>query len=145
MQMQNECGEFVVHMIGGEDDETATISCNRHDTVCQISLRFRDQTLRAEAQDFFAAFCELRKELEKTNLIPFCYGASLNVYPSGMCRDMGQGLLAYRMTKGVRPSQEDLARIFDEGPDVIPATVSLQQEFYNEWLTSIGVKNNRDS
>jgi hypothetical protein len=135
--MSDETHEFVVHLIGSKDDETATVSCIQVDTVCRLSLRYRDQVLHGEGSDFFAAFCDLRQKLEKPGLIPFCYGASLNVYPSGMGRDMGQGMLAYRLTKGVKPSRKDLVRIFDAGPDVIPASVSLQKEFFDDWLASV--------
>lgn len=142
--MREERFESQVHLIGGEDDETATISCSRDATVCRVLLRYRDQAVFGDALDFFGAFCNVRRDLEKAKLIPFCYGASLDVYPSGMCRDMGQGLLAYRLTQGAKPSQNDLVRIFDEGPDVVPAFVSLQKEFYDDWLPSIGV-NKRSS
>jgi hypothetical protein len=67
-----------------------------------------------------------------------CYGASLNVYPSGMGRDMGAGLMAYRTTIGKVPELADLVNIFDEGPDFIPATVAQQEEHYQEWLRSRG-------
>jgi hypothetical protein len=69
-------------------------------------------------------------------LIPFCYGASLNVYPSGMARDMGQGLKAYKLAMGRHAKREGLVEIFAEGPDVIPASVALQEQFWRDWLAS---------
>jgi len=52
-----------------------------------------------------------------------------------MCREMGAGMKAYRMTIGkhVDP-KKDLVSIFSEGPDVIPATVGRQKEHFDEWL-----------
>jgi hypothetical protein len=73
--------------------------------------------------------------LEKERLLPFCYGASLNVYPSGMARDMGAGLQAYQLTLG--KSAHDLVDIFAEGPDVIPAFVLPQREFFQKWLSTL--------
>src|SRR5262249_46847005 len=104
------------------------------DDECQIEFSYRGQTLKATATDFFEAFCEIRLELEKEKLIPFCYGASLNVYPSGMGRDMGAGLQAYKMTMGKHALSKDLVPIFSDGPDVIPAYVSAQREFFEDWL-----------
>jgi len=69
---------------------------------------------------------------------PTCYGASLNVDPSGMGRDMGAGLMAYRTAIGKAPESAELVHIFDEGPDVIPSTVAQQKEHWQEWLRSRG-------
>jgi hypothetical protein len=139
MKMPENTRDFQVYLIGGDKDKTATISCLRLGDVCRLSLRFRDQTLCAEALDYFETFCKVRLELEKLGLIPFCYGASLNVYPSGMGRDMGSGLVAYKLTRGSRTSSQDLVQIFEQGPDVIPASVSLQKAFWLEWLASCGL------
>jgi len=70
-------------------------------------------------------------------LLPFCYGASLNVFPSGMSRDMGLGLKAYRLTKGHQAFNKDLVSIFDAGPDVIPSFVVNQKEYYEDWIESL--------
>jgi len=90
--------------------------------------------IEASDSDFFEAFCQIRSRLEQERLIPFCYGASLNVFPSGMARDMGAGLSAYRLAMGRGASPSDLVSIFDSGPDVIPSFVSKQEEFFNAWI-----------
>jgi hypothetical protein len=73
--------------------------------------------------------------LEPRGLIPFCYGASLKVWPSAMARDMGRGLKAYKIEAGTPAS--DLVGIFDEGPDVIPSSVLNQENFAREWFSSL--------
>lgn len=78
----------------------------------------------------------MREQLEKVELYPVCYGASRNVFPSGMCRDMGNGLRAYRMKIGSRVGRGDLVSIFDSGPDVEPTSVQSQREFFDTWLNS---------
>jgi hypothetical protein len=128
--------DHTVHLIGGADDETATIAAAPVDGLCRITFRYRDKTLEADATDYFEAFCKIRTQLEGERLIPFCYGASLNVFPSGMARDMSAGMTAYRLTLGKKPSRGDLVRIFDEGVDVIPASVRLQKEHFDDWLKS---------
>jgi hypothetical protein len=92
--------------------------------------------IEAEESDYFEAFCQIRLELEKEGIIPFCYGASLNVYPSGMGRDMGAGLKAYKMEMGRHARIKDLVEIFGVGPDIKPASVQSQREFWEEWLAT---------
>ena len=77
-----------------------------------------------------------RSLLARDRLIPFCYGASSNVYPSGMARDMGRGLKAYKLVEGRHARMDDLVEIFTEGPDVIPASVDAQEQFYRDWLAA---------
>ena len=122
--------QYRICLIGGEDDETAlfTLFCLRCD--------YRDKTVESSSTDFFQALCDIRTLLARDGLIPFCYGASLNVFPSGMARDMGQGLKAYRLAEGRHARMTDLVEIFAEGPDVIPASVEAQEQFYRDWLAS---------
>jgi hypothetical protein len=129
--------DYTVHLIGGGDDETAAITAAPVGGICHIIFRYRDKTLEADAADYFEALCKIRTQLKIESLIPFCYGASLNVFPSGMSRDMSAGMTAYRLTLGKKPVRGDLVRIFDEGADVIPASVELQKEHFEDWRKSI--------
>lgn len=129
--------EFSIFLIGGEDDEQGTLVLHEdRDDLCRLTFRWREQEAQAEASDYFEAFCAIRRKLEAEGLIPFCYGASLNVYPSAMSRRMGGGLKAYRLTEGKHSRREDLVFLFDEGPDVIPTSVDMQRSFFNDWVTS---------
>ncbi|GAA5120747.1 hypothetical protein GCM10023212_14840 [Luteolibacter yonseiensis] len=128
--------ECILYLIGGDENERATVVCRTGDGLCHLSFRYRDGVLEESATDYFEAFRLVRLRLEEENLIPFCYGASLNVHPSGMCRDMGAGLKAYRMSMGRRVDRNDLVDIFSEGPDVMPATVAMQKSYFEEWLRS---------
>jgi hypothetical protein len=130
--------EHTVHLIGGAEDETAAVSATApaYDR-CIVAISYRGKTLQAEATDYFKALEEVRRLMEADGLIPFCYGASLNVYPSGMSRDMARGMVAYRTKLGMRAIQEDLVRIFDEGADVIPSFVAQQREFHEKWVQSL--------
>ena len=127
-----------MYLIGGAEDEMAAVSTTAlaHDR-CVVAISYRGKILQAEATDYFKALQEVRRLMEADGLIPFCYGASLNVYPSGMSRDMAQGMVAYRTKLGRHAIQEDLVRIFDEGADVIPSFVAQQREFHEEWVQSI--------
>ena len=59
---------------------------------CSLLLLHGGVEFRGVGDDYFDAFCRIREQLAERRLIPICYGASRNVYPSGMCRDMGRGL-----------------------------------------------------
>ena len=126
-----------IHLIGGEDEELAEFVENEHDDLCALICRYRGKEIEAQAEDFFEALCEVRLKLEVEGLIPFCYGASLNVYPSAMSRQMSLGKAAYRMTLGKQALRSDMVQLFAEGPDVIPAPVARQREFFQSWLQSL--------
>ena len=101
---------------------------------CQLTLCYDDTKLHGTGTDFFDAFCSIRKQLATSGIFPVCYGASRNVYPSGMTRDMGDGLQAYRLYVGKSARLEDIVDIFDTGEDVEVATVEAQQAFADAWL-----------
>jgi hypothetical protein len=125
----------------GGQKRPATVSCFRKDWIekkfsrreCRIELHADGFDLQSAAWDFFEAFCGIRDQLAAHGFFPLCYGASRSVYPSGMCRDMGAGLIAYRL-QGRRVRKGDEVNIFDTGPDVEVATVAAQRAFFDERL-----------
>jgi hypothetical protein len=127
-------------LFGGTEGETAMFMLfdegDHARTRCRLRCEYRDKAIESTASDFFQALCDVRSLLAKDGLIPLCYGASLNVFPSGMARDMGQGLKAYKMTMGQHARTADLVDIFSEGPDVVPASVAAQEQFWRDWLAS---------
>jgi hypothetical protein len=127
--------QFDLSLIGGEDDETASFEMKDQGEACLVTCNSRGQQLTGEGRDFFDAFREVRNALWQQGLIPYCYGASLNVWPSGMGREMGRGLKAYKSELGL-PATE-LVGIFDEGPDIIPANVERQEEYHRDWINSL--------
>lgn len=125
---------YTLFLIGGDDDEQAVFTLNDDGSDCRLRCEYRGKVVETVASDYFQALCDARVHLARDGLVPFCYGASLNVYPSGMARDMGQGLKAYKLKIGEQARTTDLVEIFAEGPDVIPACVDLQEEYYRDWL-----------
>jgi hypothetical protein len=128
--------QYGIFLIGGDDDETALFTLFDDGRHCRLQCDYRDKIVESTSTDFFQALCDIRGLVARDGLIPFCYGASLNVFPSGMARDMGQGLKAYKLTEGRHARMADLVEIFAEGPDVIPASVEAQEKFYRDWLAS---------
>jgi hypothetical protein len=103
-----------------------------------LTLGYRGGRLQVVIdEDYFEAFCRIREKLEADGIRPFCYGANRNVYPSGMSRDMGGGLMAYKLTLGQPSRSADLVNIFIVGLDVEPVSVSEQREFYLSWVASL--------
>jgi hypothetical protein len=103
---------------------------------CTLSLQYEEHTISATAADYFEAMCQIRQLLDAEGIAVLCYGASLNVYPSGMGRDMGQGLKACKMRMGQPTRMLDLVSIFAYESDVQPATVAQQQAYFQAWLKS---------
>lgn len=123
-------------VIGGEDDETISVVQSEIGRSCRLVCTVRGEIHIAEELDFFEALRTIRKRaLEPLGLIPFCYGASLKVWPSGMARDMGLGLKAYKIESGVQASE--LVGIFESGADIIPAKVATQEHYARDWIASL--------
>lgn len=107
-----------------------------HPELVKLALRFNSREITSTAHDYFSAMCAIRRVLEEEGGLLHCYGASRNVYPSGMCRDMGSGMKAYKLHMGSQGRLSDLVCIFDSGPDISPATVDEQERFHKEWFGS---------
>ncbi len=104
---------------------------------CMLRLTFDDREYSAAEEDYFAALCIIREQIEDIGMRPKCYGAHVAAYPSGMSRNMGQGLKIYKLTLGQRGRMDDLVHIFDVGDDVVPATVVDQQAYFERWCRSL--------
>lgn len=118
----------------------ATVSISEDGDECRVELTFSGEALAALAPDYFSAFVEVRAALGLRGMLPLCYAAAENVYPSPMSLQMGGGLKAYRLTIGKPARTEDLVFIFSHGPDVTPVSPAAQEEFYGRWLESIGAR-----
>lgn len=70
----------------------------------------------ASADDAFEALCRVREELDAGGWRVGVAGAQSNVWPSGMARDQGGGLTAYRMT------EDGVVGVVDTFAPVDPAT-----------------------
>jgi hypothetical protein len=73
----------------GSKEEQGTLIASRVDNseMCLLILTFQGMSVQGIAADYFEAFCQIRLRLEEVQLIPYCYGASLDVYPTAMSRE----------------------------------------------------------
>ena len=131
--------QYTVYLIGGDtgDDEQAVFTLHDVGTRCRLTCSYRNKVIEAEEDDYFEALCQIRKQLEAEGLLPFCYGASCNVFPESTVTAMSRGLVVCKIKSGERPKENNLVNIFDEGHDVVPVFVSMQQEFWDSWLASL--------
>jgi hypothetical protein len=108
------------------------------EVVCTLRLKFEEIHVVGSGPDYFEALVAIRRQIERDGVLVRVYGASRNVWPSGMARSMGLGLKAYKMTNGKQALKQDLVSIFESGPDVEPSTVAEQEKFKDEWFASLG-------
>ncbi|MGC4005719.1 MAG: hypothetical protein QM811_22405 [Pirellulales bacterium] len=80
----------------------------------------------------------IRERLESHGHRPCCFGAAENVYPSGMCLEMGTGDRAFRLCMGRPAKMSDLVAIFESEPVLRPVTVETQKTYYERWLAGLG-------
>jgi hypothetical protein len=95
-----------------------------------IELIYRDRNL-------FDCLTKLRKEMESRGVLIACKGSQLNVFPSGMCKQMASGMVAYKLTLGESTVREDIVNIFDPAEPELVVSIEEQKEFYTKWLMSL--------
>ena len=111
--------------------------------IIEITYVINGRKCVARGENCFDTLTKLRSELEKDNITLLCNGAAINVYPSGMMRDVSTCELAYKMEIGKPAKWDDVVNIFEYDPSLRIATVSEQKQYYSEWLTSLGCDNAR--
>lgn len=116
----------------------ALVMINDEPDGAHLRLVYGEERISAVAEDVFDAFGLIRCTLWERQILPLCYGASRNVFPSPMSRSMGGGVKAYRLSLGKQAKMEDLVLIFDGGPDVEAVHPREQEELYRRWLDSLG-------
>jgi len=109
-------------------------SKNGSESRAFVCVTFGGKSEKKAAFDCYGAFQEARRVFESEGCRFLCYGASLNVWPSGMARDMGMGLKCYKLPKNRAATLDDLVPIFDAGDDVIPSTVDEQCAYAKAWF-----------
>ena len=94
-------------------------------------------TMQGQGGDLFEALVQLRLALEVQDTFLKLNGSRLDVYPSGMQRDMILGLNAYVMPMPRRTTKYEVVNIFDPAPrGTTIATVAEQREFRDQWARS---------
>ena len=90
--------------------------------------------IEATASDAFEALCLVREGLEPHGWRIGVVGAQVDVWPSGMARDQGGGLRAYRMTEA---GAGDLVDVFEPVDPATVTTVAEQRAEVERWYDAI--------
>jgi hypothetical protein len=131
--------EATVPIHAGAETRSALLSyCEWADGQCEVAVAIESKQFVGVADDFFEALLRVRAQLEPNGWLLGVRGASLDVWPSSMARQMGGGLRAYRMVMGKQALSRDLVNIFEVSPDVRPATVLDQIAYRDAWFNSLG-------
>ena len=118
------------------DAELEIVECD--DDTIKLIVRADDVYLDGESYNCFDALADLRSKAETLGILILCHGASLNVYPSGMSKSMGIGVMAYKMTLGKQALRSDLVNIFEVDDSYIASTVEEQKAYFKKWIASLG-------
>jgi hypothetical protein len=112
---------WLVQRVLADVEEPSSSDENTHTITLAVEGRI---VAGASERNLFRALRNLRLELEKHDILLKCFGASEDVYPSGMQEDMGSAELAYKTRLGERALTKDIVNIFDCDESVKPVTVS---------------------
>ncbi|MDE9566365.1 hypothetical protein KKI93_20585 [Xenorhabdus bovienii] len=127
--------EIKVIMNGKEENaKLSLISTEKRECFLRISIADIYQG-EFPSTDFFACFAKLREELK--DVIFLCKGAKINVYPSGMARDMALGMAAYEFSLGKEVGREDLVGTFDFEANDVAVSPNEQREYFYKWSESV--------
>lgn len=102
----------------------------------KIKFEMESCSIFAEAENYFYALIELRRELELKKIKLLCKGCSRYVYPSPMILSMGDAIEAYELTLGKHATMKNLVNIFSPCELDEYATIEEQLAYYEEWLKS---------
>ena len=86
-----------VRLLRGADEADAPVEWRHADGEWAVAVELSDdRRIDEHASDAFEALCRAREGLETDGWLIGLVGAQVDVWPSGMARDQGGGLTAYR-------------------------------------------------
>jgi hypothetical protein len=88
--------------------------------------------LNVRGPDLFDCLSQIRLKAERSGYRLACNGSRIDVWPSGMARQMSGGMKAYQLSSS--SSHPKLVRIFDEAPIEKLATVEEQKRWCAEFI-----------
>ncbi len=99
-------------------DVVFRVTRDNHDTTLTV-ISGRLVGFKYEGVDFFYDMAELRKDLEKENLLLGCKGALINVFPGGLMGETTWGRISYVFIDG--KLARDPVNIYDPiSPEEVP-------------------------
>jgi hypothetical protein len=122
-----------VVLVRGEERVTARLEVRREpERRIRVAVRRGRVHADAVAADAFDALAAVRRQLEPDGWRVAVAGARIDAWPSGMQRDMGEGLLVHLHLDGAPRS----ARTFDPAPAEQVASVDDQWAAMRAWAAA---------
>ncbi|WP_051709929.1 hypothetical protein [Andreprevotia chitinilytica] len=122
----------------GTKKEAQVVGSEEDDGIAVLCISYADAKVsQSSSRGFFDALKKIRLILETEGVLPLCFGASEDVYPSPMQESMGMAMQAYRNQFGRQALSADIVDIFDSDDRMRPATVNAQEKFHLQWLESL--------
>lgn len=131
------CEEYTIKYIINEIEREGIIQAYENEDDVKIVMKMEDMFIEKQADNFFEALIEIRRELEEKSIKLLCKGCCRNVYPSGMLLGMGSGRKAYSLTMGKQAEMSLLVDIFETCKIDEYASIEEQYNFFDMWCNSI--------
>ena len=102
--------------------------------ICMLKINLPNEVVEVEANDFFSCLYMIKEKYP--DILIYCKGYKINVYPSRMAVQMSSGKMAYEMEMGRQAERSDLVNTFDFEDSNLSSSNKEQKDFYIEWLSS---------
>ena len=102
-----------------------------------LKIEIENTVYFSKSYNIFDSVVELRKKLESKNIYLLCNASAVNVYPSLMQKEFG-GTKAYKLQMEKQAILADVVDIFEYDDKLKIGSVKEQEEFYENWLESLG-------
>lgn len=130
--------KLTIQHVNGDTLEGDLCAFRVDDRTCKWTFEFISSVTPKMVftnSDMFECLIDLRVELNKYSYRPLCNGARLDVYPaSGMCRNMGEGGVAFILKPNQPLDFDNVVSIFDYAEPQSIASVEEQLNFFESWL-----------
>lgn len=104
-----------------------------------LKIDLSDEFIEVEADDFFSCLCMIKDK--HPNVLIYCKGYKINVYPSRMAAQMSSGMVTYEMEMGRSAKRSDIVYTFDFEDSNLTSSNKEQNDFYREWLNCFSSNN----
>jgi len=101
----------------------------RRHRPCTVTLSWNERSVSRTAHSVYHALRDVRALLEPEGIVLDCYGSCPDVLVSGMLIDMGDGTLAYRMSRASSNDRPPTVNIFETEPGLQLGSVAEQDTY----------------
>ena len=137
MKDDNNMEIFDIEIINNGKIEKNKLFLLEFEDEINLKIEIERTIYFSKSDNIFDSVVELRKKLELKNIYLLCNASAINVYPSTMQKEFG-GTKAYKLEMGKQATLSDVVDIFDYDNGLKIGSVKEQEEFYENWIESLG-------